>query len=102
MLLLGLVFEDITKNRATVNAVVSVLYLGIFGSFLTFSFYYWLLQKISLVMLSVIAFITPVVAVLTGMIVNNEVLNSNQIFGSVFVLTGLLLPQLIKQKGKVV
>lgn len=99
MLLAGLFTEGLAGNHLTLNSVTSVLYLGIFGTFLTFSLYYWLLHKIPLVMLSVIAFITPVVAILAGMFVNGELLSTNQIAGSVLVLSGLILPQIIRDKS---
>jgi len=90
MLVLGFLFEDTTKLRFTPQAVGSFLYLGIIGSVVTFTSYYWLLKRINIILLSLTAFITPIIALLLGWIFLNESLRANQVWGSIFVLIGLL------------
>lgn len=82
--------EDRSKIHFTMNGIYSVLYLGIFGSVFAFSAYYWLLKRISIILLSLIAFITPVVALFVGWLFLGEQLESRETLGSVFVLAGLL------------
>ncbi len=101
MLLLGILLEDTTKLKFDVKAVSSVLYLGIIGSVVTFTAYYWLLKKINIILLSLTAFITPIIALFIGWIFLDEKLMSNQILGSFFVLTGLLIANLSSLKQKI-
>jgi drug/metabolite transporter (DMT)-like permease len=101
MLLLGVLFEDTSTLKFDTKAIASVFYLGIIGSVVTFTAYYWLLKRINIILLSLTAFITPIIALLIGWIFLDETLMPNQIFGSFFVLTGLLIANLSSLKQKI-
>lgn len=101
MLLMGILLEDTTRLKFDVKAVSSVLYLGIIGSVVTFTAYYWLLKRINIILLSLTAFITPIIALLIGWIFLDETLLPNQVYGSAFVLTGLLIANLSSLKQKI-
>jgi drug/metabolite transporter (DMT)-like permease len=94
LLATGLLTENISSLRFDSNAVLSVTYLALFGSVITFTSYYWLLKHISIILLSLIAFITPVIALILGWIISDELLMSHQIIGSGMVLAGLLTANL--------
>jgi drug/metabolite transporter (DMT)-like permease len=103
MLVIGLLFEDTSKTSFGLNAILSILYLSFFGSVITFTSYYWLLKKINIVILSLIAFITPIVALILGFLIYNEQLSTNDFIGSAFVLFGVFganLGNLLKMKEK--
>jgi drug/metabolite transporter (DMT)-like permease len=93
-LLFGFLTEDLSKLKADETAIVSVLYLAFFGSVVTFTSFYWLMKKINVVLLSLIAFITPIVALLLGWIFYQESLTTEHIIGSILVLIGLLFANL--------
>lgn len=92
--ILGLLIEDTTKLKFDSNAILSVLYLAIFGTIATFSTYYWLMKKISVVLLALSAFISPIVAIILGWLIANEMLSAQEIFGSSLVLIGILFANL--------
>lgn len=101
MLIAGLVMtigaffvEDLSRVVFDSKAISSVVYLGVFGSVVTFTSYYWLLKKINIILLSFIAFITPIIALILGWIVYDEVLLRHHIWGSVLVLLGLFISNL--------
>jgi drug/metabolite transporter (DMT)-like permease len=94
MLVLGLAFENISSNVYGRDAILSLLYLAFFGSVVTFTSYYWLLKRINLVVLSLIAFITPIVALLLGFLLYDEQLSARHFIGSTFVLFGVLAANL--------
>lgn len=89
--ILGLLFEDLSKIKFDNKAIISVLYLAIFGSILTFTTFYWLMKKINIVLLSLITFITPIVALFLGWLIYNEQLTTENIIGAAMVLFGLLI-----------
>ncbi|MBK7630675.1 MAG: EamA family transporter [Ignavibacteriales bacterium] len=93
-LLFGFLTEDLSKIKIDDTAIISVLYLAFFGSVVTFTSFYWLMKKINVVLLSLIAFITPIVALLLGWIFYKEVLTTEHIIGSILVLIGLLFANL--------
>ena len=98
--LLGFLMEDFSQLKFDSGAILSVLYLAVFGSIITFTSYYWLLKRINIVILSLIAFITPIVALMLGYLVYDEQLSLMDLWGSVLVLTGLLWANLGNYKKR--
>lgn len=88
------VTEDFSALVFDSNAVISVLYLALFGSVVTFTGYYWLMKRLNIVILSFIAFITPVLALLLGWIFMSETLSVLDLAGCLFVLAGLIIANL--------
>ncbi len=81
-------FSDLSFGT---DAILSILYLSTFGSVLTFVTYFWLVKHVEVVLLSLTAFVTPIIAVLLGTIVLNERLAPQVPIGSALVLSGILL-----------
>jgi drug/metabolite transporter (DMT)-like permease len=99
ILLIGLIWEGNPLNfRWTGMALVSLLYLAIVGSVIAFILYYWLVQHMDVTKSMLIALVTPVTAVVLGMIVLNEQLNWRTVAGGVLVLSGITLVVIRRQK----
>lgn len=96
----GVLFEDYTYNKWDLKGLASIAYLGIFGSVVTFTTYYWILKRINVVLLSLLTFITPVVALLLGWIFYGEQLKPNQYAGSALVFAGILIANLFNRLKK--
>ncbi len=91
LFVLGLVVEGLPPVAWTLPAVLSVLYLALFGSVLAFLAYYWLLKRIDPVYLSLTSFINPIVGVVLGAVVLHETLRTSLLAGALLVLAGILL-----------
>lgn len=92
ILLVGLMWEGNPLNfRWTGMALVSLLYLAIVGSVIAFILYYWLVQHMDVTKSMLIALVTPVTAVVLGMIVLGEQLDWRTLAGGVLVLSGIAL-----------
>lgn len=91
LVIFGLLVEDTSKLIFDSKAYISVIYLAAIGTVLTFTSYYWLLKRVSVVLLSLIAFITPLVALIIGWIFFQEKLSFRVLIGSILVLTGVLI-----------
>lgn len=87
---LGLLVEDLSNLKFDGNAIFSVTYLAFFGTLITFTTYYWLLKRMNVVLLSLSAFITPIIAVILGFLVLDEKFTDRDIIGSSLVLIGIL------------
>src|SRR5712671_1433764 len=81
----------------TTMAVVSLLYLTVVGSVVAFALYYWMVRKMDVTNTMLIALVTPVVAVILGMIVLHEKLNWRLLAGSVCIISGIGLIVLLKR-----
>lgn len=71
--------------------ILSLLYLGIFATAIAFVGYFWLTAYVSPVILSLSAFITPLIAILIGTALFDEPWSANDTIGTIAILTGLLL-----------
>jgi len=69
--------------------VGSILYLGIFGSAVTFSVYTWLMHHVRVVKLSFITFLSPLVAIFAGWLVLGETLELKTFLGTALVFMGI-------------
>ncbi len=90
MISLSFITENISVQKFNLKSVLSILYLATFGTIVTFTIYYWLLQRMNVVILSLTSFITPIIAVFLGWVILSEELSENVLTGSVLVLIGIL------------
>jgi drug/metabolite transporter (DMT)-like permease len=71
--------------------VLSVLYLGIVASAIPFAVYFSLLVRVDIVLLSMVGYVIPVVAVASGIVWFGERMSQAEIVGSSLVLMGVAL-----------
>ena len=88
---LALAFERSASRTWTPSAIGSVAYLSVLGTALTFSLYFWLLRHVAAYRLSMIAYITPAIALTLGTLVGKEPLTVWTIVGSATILVGVAL-----------
>jgi drug/metabolite transporter (DMT)-like permease len=75
--------------RWTPMAVVALFYLAVVGSVIAFVLYYWLVLRIDVTKSMLIALVTPVVAVILGMIVLDEEIGWRTLIGGAMIMTGI-------------
>ena len=68
----------------------SIIYLGIAGSVLGFSLYFFLLKHVEATRVTLITLITPVLALMLGNLLNGEALNLGILSGTAVILFGLV------------
>jgi drug/metabolite transporter (DMT)-like permease len=91
MTVLALVFE---RGRPVVwspAAVGSLAYLAIAGSCVTFTLYYWLLRHARASRVALLAYLTPIMAVLTGIALLDEPFTWRLAIGAALVIGGVAL-----------
>ncbi len=81
--------EDITMFKVTTASIGAMIFLAIFGSVVTFTSYYWLLKRLPILTMSMVALITPIVAMCLGYVVLDEVLKIQDYIGAALVLAGV-------------
>ena len=87
----ALLFENWSDFGVSIASIGSIVYLALPGTVITFLGYYWLLKRARVTVVSLIAFITPVVAILIGVALAEESLSPLIITGTGLILTGVLL-----------
>ena len=90
LLLLGIATEGNPLHfHWTRVALVSLAYLVVVGSVIAFALYYWLVRHMDVTKTMLIALVTPVVAVVIGMIVLHEKLNWRLFAGAACIISGI-------------
>lgn len=88
---LSLMFDDLSNVTWTSEAVWSLIYLIIFGSLIAYASYSYALRKLPMTIVSMYAYINPLVAVLLGWIVLNEKLNAQIIIAFLLTVAGIYI-----------
>jgi len=90
LLLIGIPLEgNPFKFHWTSMAIISLLYLAIVGSVIAFNSYYWLIRNMKVTDTMMIALVTPVVAVLLGIVVLDERINWRILAGGALIICGI-------------
>ncbi|MEE8379293.1 MAG: DMT family transporter [Gammaproteobacteria bacterium] len=90
-LLTWLIFDGHVPEEIPAQAGMAMLYLGVFGSALGFTLYFFLLKKLEANRVSLITLLTPVLALMLGQTLNDEIISAEILFGSSLIVLGLVM-----------
>jgi len=77
----------------SMKAGLSILYLASMGSVVGFVLYYYVLEALTASTVALITLITPVTALILGVVFNNEVITTSLAAGTILVMFGLIIYQ---------
>lgn len=89
--LLSLTFEIPSQAVFDTTAVLSIVYLALFGTAIAFALYFWMLSHQSAVLMSMITFVTPLLALMWGWAILGEQITYFLLIGLVLILSGIFL-----------
>jgi drug/metabolite transporter (DMT)-like permease len=73
------------------SAWLGLIFLIVFGSLVAYISYIWLLSVQPAALVSTHTYINPIVTVIAGWVISNQIINLNQSYGLVIILFGVLL-----------
>jgi drug/metabolite transporter (DMT)-like permease len=82
---------DLRLEQIPLRAILSVIYLIVFGSIIAFSAYSWLLRVASPTRISTYAYVNPIVAMVLGWGVAGEEMSIRVVIAAAIVLAGVAL-----------
>ena len=89
-----LALAAVTERDATINwtptAIFSIGYLAVAGTVVTFGIYFWLLRYADANRLSLIAYVTTVVALFLGWLIGDETVTWNTVLGAALIIGGVV------------
>lgn len=94
----GLLTENMQAIHLDKRVIISVFYLGLVGSAIAFVMYYKLLKIVSVITISLIVYITPIIALIGDYIIFGEIISLRSVIGMVIIFTGIGLTQNKKWK----
>ncbi len=98
----GLIFGEgssVDFSSFSMASVLSFVYLIVFGSFIGFTAYVWLLGVTTPAKVSTYAFVNPVIAVVLGCTVGGETFSSRMLVAMVVIIGGVVLITLHRMKA---
>lgn len=90
-LLTWIVFDGHVPRQIPFQAGMALVYLGVFGSALGFTLYFYLLKKMEANRVSLITLLTPVLALILGQLLNGENIGPEVLLGSSSIVLGLVM-----------
>ncbi|HLH06221.1 MAG TPA: EamA family transporter [Terriglobales bacterium] len=103
-LLLALLLGDYAHATWTTRGVAAIAYLIIFGSWVGFSAFIWLIQNVPMSKVATYAYVNPVVAVFLGWLVLHEHIDGYILAGSAIIVVAVSLvtrAEIKSQRGTV-
>jgi drug/metabolite transporter (DMT)-like permease len=97
----SLAFDDLSRITFSAEVVWSLLYLIVFGSLIAYASYAYALRKLPMTIVSLYAYINPLVAVVLGWLVMDETLNGKISIGIILTITGIYIVNKGYQIGNV-
>lgn len=89
--ILSLIFEFPARAVFNGKAILSIVYLALFGTAIAFVLYFRMLSHQSAVLMSMITFVTPPLALVWGWIILGEQITLYLFLGLLLILTGIFL-----------
>jgi drug/metabolite transporter (DMT)-like permease len=87
----GLFTESWSDLQFTPVSVTALLYLALIGSGTAFALYYWLLTRMEATRVSLLVYVTPVIAVYLGWMFLGEMITPQVVLGTALVFGGIKL-----------
>jgi drug/metabolite transporter (DMT)-like permease len=88
---LSFAFDDLSTVTWTAEAAYSLIYLIIFGSIIAYASYSYALRKLPMTIVSLYAYVNPLVAILLGWAVLEEKLNLKIIMAFILTAAGIYI-----------
>jgi drug/metabolite transporter (DMT)-like permease len=88
---LSFAFDDLTAVSWSAEAGYSMLYLIVFGSIVAYASYSYALRKLPMTIVSLYAYVNPVVAILLGWLILDEKMNAKIIVAIILTVGGIYI-----------
>jgi drug/metabolite transporter (DMT)-like permease len=88
---LSFAFDDLSSITWTAEIAYSLIYLIIFGSIIAYASYGYALRKLPMTIVSLYAYVNPLVAILLGWLVLDEKLNLKIILAFILTVAGIYI-----------
>lgn len=96
--LTALLTDDLSLFQVTTKSIGAMIYLAVCGSVVSFTSYYWLLKRLPIITMSMVALITPIVSMVLGYVILGELLTKQDYAGAALVLIGVAVVNLKSNK----
>lgn len=100
LVVLGLLSGERPTTWPSMNGLLAVAYLCMFGSIVAFTAYVWLLHNVRPALVASYAYVNPVIAVILGVIIGNEHFGGRDLLAMAVILAGVVVLTLARTRAK--
>ncbi len=100
LIVLGLLSGERPTTWPSMNGLLAVAYLCMFGSIVAFTAYVWLLHNVRPALVASYAYVNPVIAVILGVIIGNEHFGGRDLLAMAVILAGVVVLTLARTRTK--
>jgi drug/metabolite transporter (DMT)-like permease len=86
-----LIFDDLSNIAWSAEAFYAMVYLIIFGSIVAYASYSYALKKLPMTIVSLYAYVNPIVAIVLGWAVLGEKLNARIVLAIILTVAGIYI-----------
>lgn len=83
--------SDVDVSLWSFRSFVAVLYLAVFGSVIAFFAYFYALQRVSAVRVSVLNYVNTIIAIFLGWLLLDEIITLDFIIAAALIMTGVFI-----------
>ncbi|MDF2530525.1 MAG: DMT(Drug/metabolite transporter) superfamily permease [Clostridia bacterium] len=91
--IVSLIKGEFAEVHFTLNSVLALIYLIVFGSFVGYSCYIYILQKWTAAKAGTYAYVNPIVAIILGALLLGEPITISVVISMIVVIIGIVLVQ---------
>ncbi len=100
LIVLGVLSGERPTTWPSMNGLLAVAYLCMFGSIVAFTAYVWLLHNVRPALVASYAYVNPVIAVILGVIIGNEHFGGRDLLAMAVILAGVVVLTLARTRAK--
>ncbi len=89
--ILHFIFEKNMSVTYDMKAILSILYLGVFGTSIAFLLYFRMLKRASVVLMSLVTYTAPPLALIWGWLILDEHISASLFIGMLIIFSGIAL-----------
>ncbi len=99
--ILALIFsKDVNVSDWSMNSMLAIAYLAIFGSVIAFFCYHYALKKVSATEVSILNYFNTVIALFLGWLILNEVITVDILIATVLIIVGVFITNYKSKKER--
>lgn len=91
--------DQIILSKISLDAILSLLYLILFGSIITYLAFIWLLGKVSSAIVGTYTYVNPVVAIILGWAFLDETVTARQLVALAIIISSIIMVNVFKPKN---
>jgi len=100
LVITGLAVGERPTALPSLDGLLAVAYLCLFGSIVAFTAYVWLLHNVRPALVASYAYVNPVIAVILGVIIGNEHFGGRDLLAMAVILAGVVVLTLARTRAK--